>query len=140
MQASFELFDHTADIGVRVRAPSLAELAVPAARALYTIIGELVTDPGVPELRQFDLVGDDAAVLLRDLLAELLFIFEDERRIAVHIDVAEFTATHLRADARLLRTSVERSVYHHEVKAVTYHELGLRAIEGDCEFVYIVDI
>ena len=140
VQPSFELFDHTADIGVRVRAGSLAELATPAAEALYTVIGELVTGPGTPGSRVFDLSGDDPAVLLRDLLAELLFAFEHDRQIAVEIAVAEFTGDRLRATVQMAGLDGRRSVYHREVKAITYHQLGIRAIEGGYEAVYIVDV
>ena len=45
----FEFFDHTADMGVRVWAPTLAELVRPAIDGLYTIIGTLVpAAPAVP--------------------------------------------------------------------------------------------
>ena len=140
MQPSFELFDHTADIGVRVRAGSLAELAAPAAEALYTVIGELVAAPGAPGSRVIDLSGDDPAVLLRDLLAELLFAFEQDRQIAVEIEVVEFTGDRLRATVQMAGLDGRRSVYHREVKAITYHQLGIVAIEGGYEAVYIVDV
>ena len=140
VQTMFELFDHTADIGVRVRAGSLAELVTPAAEGLYTVIGELVTGPGAPESRAFDLSGDDPAVLLRDLLAELLFAFEHDRQFAVEIEVAEFTGDRLRATVQMAGWDERRSVYHHEVKAITYHQLGIRAIEDGYEAVYIVDV
>ena len=43
MTPGYELFDHTADIGVRVWAPSLAKLIPPASEGLYAVLGELTT-------------------------------------------------------------------------------------------------
>ena len=51
MEPSFELFDHTADIGIRARAATLPELATVAGQGLYAVIGDLVPvrgDSGKP--------------------------------------------------------------------------------------------
>jgi len=78
VEASYELFDHTADMGLRVCAPSYEALLDPAAQALYAAIGSLV--PGeVAETRRIELHDEDPAYLLRDFLTELLHIFEREK-------------------------------------------------------------
>jgi SHS2 domain-containing protein len=139
VQPSYEFFDHTADMGIRVRAGTLEQLLFPAAQGLYAAIGEIATMGDVSALPiEFD--GDDAAVLLRDFLTELLILFEREARKAVAIDVTEFDGKTLRVMAATAAVDPQRSVFHREVKAITYHELSIRAIAGGFEATLIVDI
>ena len=139
MEPSYEFFDHTADMGIRVRARTLPDLLMPAAEALYAAIGEIAT-MGETHSLPIDLDGEDKAVLLRDFLTELLILFEREARKAVAVDVAEFNGERLRAVAATAAVDSERSVFHREVKAITYHELSIRAIPGGYEASFIVDI
>ena len=46
----------------------------------------------------------------------------------------------LAVEGLLVPLDVKRCAYYREVKAVTYHELAIREIEGGFEAVYIVDI
>ncbi len=73
MEPSFELFDHTADIGIYARAGTLPELVEAAGEGLYAVIGELVP-AGKPQQSSFDVRAAEAAVLLRDYLNELLVL------------------------------------------------------------------
>lgn len=139
MNAGFELFDHTADVGVRVFAPTLADLADPAARGLYAVIGEIAYGVYAEEWT-FDQRGESAAELLRDLLSELLFLFESRAMIAPSIKVSSFSSGHLNVTAALHPVDPERSSFYREVKAVTYHELSILPIAGGFEARYIVDI
>lgn len=139
MDAFYELFDHTADMGIRVCAPTLGGLLKPAAEGLYAAIGDLV-GIGAGRAERFDLGGEDAAGLLRDYLAELLILFERENRIVTAIDAADFTETHLKADATARAVDEERSIFLREVKAITYHDLAVRTIPGGFEARVIVDI
>ena len=132
MKPSYELFDHTADMGIRVRAATLPELLAPAGDGLYTVIGELVPG-GESEPITFDLTGDEPATLLRDYLAELLILFESDGRIAASVEESTFDEHRLTVDRK-------RSILCREVKAITYHELDIRTIPGGHEATFIVDI
>ncbi|MFQ5494823.1 MAG: archease [Phycisphaerae bacterium] len=139
MRPSFELFDHTADLGIRVRAPALAELLQPAADGLYAAIGRLLPG-GVSASVTLELTGDEAAVLLRDFLDELLILVERDGRIATgHVGTA-FDDHRLHTTVRTARIDPERSVFDREVKAVTYHQLAIQSIPGGVEATLIVDI
>ncbi len=139
VQPSHEIFDHTADAGIRVYAATLAELLQPAGEGLYAVIGNLVT--GSESTRaSFDLPGSDAAILLRDYLNELLIIFERDRRCVRSLDVSTFDDHRLAAAAEVARIDTDRSELHREVKAITYHELDIRTIPGGYEATIIVDI
>ena len=122
-----ETFEHTADLGLRVRAADLDTLFVEAAQALFeTIVADLAS---VRPLRKIDIAisGDDRPYLLFDWLKELLFHFDAE-----HLLLGKFEA-HVRDDGLTGIAWGEpvdraRHVLEHEVKAITYH--GLR-VERD---------
>ncbi len=136
----YELFDHTADVGVRVRAPSLAELLAPATDGLYAIIGDLVTDGREAESRELELSADEPALLLRDYLAEVLGLFEMGRLMVTTVEAREFSQTRLAATVQLQRIDMTASTLEREVKAVTYHELRVCRVADGYEATYIVDI
>lgn len=141
MQARHELFDHTADIGVRAYAPTLPALVEPATRGLYEVIGELVpaADAASEQIR-FDLSGDEPAVMLRDYLAEILLLFETRKLMMIAATVDEFSEQRLALSVQLRPVDQARSDYEREVKAVTYHELRIRPLEDGFEATYILDI
>jgi len=139
MTPGYELFDHTADIGVRVWAPSLAKLIPPASEGLYAVLGELTTF-GTSAARTFELDADDAALLLRDYLAELLQLYDSDHRRLTEIQARVYTPEHLVVTGQARTIDAGRSVPGHEVKAVTYHELAIRPIPGGFEATYILDI
>jgi SHS2 domain-containing protein len=139
VQPTFELFDHTADMGIRVTAPTLADLVRPAADGLYAVIGDLV--PGAaPRPAAWEFQGDDPATLLRDYLGELLLLFEKERRMVANPAQVDFTDQHLAIQAQTVLIDDARSAYEREVKAVTYHELAVARIPGGWQATVIVDI
>ena len=139
MDAHFELFDHTADIGVRSRAPTLPGLVAPATDGLYAVIGDVLTT-GSGDARTFEFADDEPALLLRDYLAELLHLFDTRKQRVTDLDVREFSADRLVVTARACPIDERRSRLHREIKAVTYHELALRPAADGYEATYIVDI
>ncbi len=139
MEATYEFFDHTADIGIRVWAASLAELLAPAGRALYEVIGELIPTEHTEPV-ELDLKGDEAAILLRDYLSELLVMFDRDERMATSVQVARFDDERLTATVRTAAVDSSQSDYQREVKAITYHELAIRKVSGGFEATFIVDI
>lgn len=139
MRSGFELFEHTADVGVRAWGPTRAAVVSPCVEGLYAIIGEVVTQ-GSAESRVIEAVDAEPAVLLRDFLGELLHEFEVERRRATDIDVSVFEDDRLRVKVSLAAVDFEGSELEREVKAITYHELTLRPTDVGFEAKYIVDI
>ncbi len=139
MEPSYELFDHTADMGIRVRAATLPDLLAPAGEALYDVIGD-VKAGGDSEPVSINLIGEEPAELLRDYLAEVLTIFDRDARVVTSVDVATFTNDHLTATLQTAILDDRRSALHREVKAITYHELDVRSIPGGFEASLIVDI
>ena len=139
----FELFDHTADLGLRVRAASLEELLADAGRGLLAMH---VANPEAVrpvQAKTIELTADGPAYLLFDWLSELLFAFESDRQL-----LAEFAITveganpplRLRAVCRGEPMDPARHVMDHEVKAITYHRLQVERQDGTWFAEVIVDI
>ena len=139
MEPSYELFDHTADIGIRVFAATPAELLHPATEGLYAAVGELVPS-GEAETASVDLTGDDEALLLRDYLTEVLMWMECSRRMVVAVGVEEFNARRLAATLETRPIDEERSSLDREVKAITYHQLAIERVANGYRATIIVDI
>ena len=139
MDPSYELFDHTADIGIRVFAATPAELLQPATEGLYAAVGELVPT-GKAETVSVDMTGDDEAVLLRDYLTEVLMWMECDGRMVVALNVEEFTAQRLAVTSETQSIDEERSSLDREVKAITYHGLAIERVAEGYRATIIVDI
>lgn len=138
--AHYELLDHTADLGVRVSAPSLPELLPVAVEALYAAIGTLCPAASTLGSQVMECRGSDKAELLRDFLADLLYRFETRGEIATWVQPIEYSSARLAARVAFAALDRERSDLQREVKAVTYHELSLETTPAGAEAHFIVDI
>jgi SHS2 domain-containing protein len=134
-----ELFEHTADLGLRVRAGDRDALFAEAALCLFSAI---VEDPAtVRHVQKIDikLDGDEIDFLLFDWLRELLYHFDTAHLLLstfeVHVSDAGLTATAWGEPLDRSRHNLE-----HEVKAITYHGLRVEQIAGQWEAEVIVDI
>ena len=135
----FTVFEHTADLGVRVEAASLPDALADAAAGLFAVIaGDLAQiRPIVAET--FTVPGSDPTWLLYDFLGELHAAFEIRRMLFREFEVT-ITGDGLEATARGERYDPARHVLAHEVKAITQHELAVNRGPDRCTATYIVDI
>jgi len=135
----YELFEHTADLGLRVRAPDLATLFREGAEGLFSMMVEENPKIAYATRRELSIEGERYDHLLLDWLSELLFIFETE-----HLVLGEFEVTvdghRLEAGMRARPLDVDRDQLGHEVKAITYHGLRVEQAAGGWLAELIVDI
>jgi SHS2 domain-containing protein len=144
-----EYLEHTADVGMRVSADSFEALLESAARGMARL-----TIPSVDSIepvgqRAFEFAGDDPALILFDLLNELLFVFATERLITLDLQLIQLDSAptdydsetqsppsvdkrsssepprRVRATVSFGRFDPDRDAAGPEVKAVTYHELAV---------------
>jgi SHS2 domain-containing protein len=135
----FELFEHTADLGLRVQADSLEALFVDAARG---VLAMLVADPASVQpltTKSISLSADEPAYLFFDWLSELLYAFEMDRLLLAEFDVA-IDGNKLTATCRGEPMDESRHRMEHEVKAITYHGLRLETMAAGWFAEIIVDI
>jgi SHS2 domain-containing protein len=136
-----ELFEHTADLGIRVVAPDRDTLFREAAEALFDAIAERSSVLEVPGAgrRSFAIEGRRLDYLLVDWLGELLYVFDTER-LLLHDFVVRVDDDGLRAAAAPVPLDPERHRLLHEVKAVTYHRLRVELTDHGWLAEVIVDI
>ena len=123
----YETFEHTADLGLRVRAADLDTLFADAARGLFSLVVANLDSVRPLEKVEFEIAADALDLLLFDWLGELLYTFEVRQLLLAHFDV------HV-SDHRLMATAdgepIDRGrhILDHEVKAITYH--GLKVVHN----------
>jgi SHS2 domain-containing protein len=125
----YETFEHTADLGLRVRAPDLNALFAEAALALFSAIVEELGTVAQRQRLDVKLPADEPAYLLFDWLNELLFRFDAEHRLFGRFEVQVGDAG-LNGTAWGEPLDPARHALSHEVKAITYHHLKVER-DGD---------
>lgn len=135
----YETFEHTADLGLRIRAPDLDALFAEAGQALFSAI---VENPDAIEPRQavtLELSGDDRAYLLFDWLNEWLYRYEAEHLVFSRFEV-QVRDDGLHGTAWGEPLDRGKHVLDHEVKAITYHQLRVEQTADGWLAEVIVDI
>ena len=135
----FELFEHTADLGLRVRADTLEELFTDAASGLLAMLVANPDDIRHVETQTISLSADNVPYLLFDWLTELLYAFETDRILFSSFQI-NIAGINLSAICRGERMDAERHRMEHEVKAITYHGLRVQQTATGWEAEVIVDI
>ncbi len=131
----FQEIEHTADRAFKIRAQSLPELFVLAARAICTAQRQ-PTETQEMVTREVEISGPDRETLLVNWLNELLYLQEVYSESYFAFQVAAISDTHLRAsvvgdtDASARRT----------IKAVTFHGLKIQRLQDEWEATITVDV
>lgn len=135
----YELFDHTADLGIRVHAASLAELLCDAACGLFEVIAGDLAQVRPTRQERLRVDGTDPTWLLFDLVSELHAAFELRRFLGRSCEVV-IDAAGLDASVQGEPYDPRRHLLAHEIKAVTQHGLWVRQAPEGWEAEFIVDI
>lgn len=135
----YETFEHTADLGLRVRAQDLNALFAEAGRGLFSIVVENLDDVRPVETRSFEIAGIDREYLFFDWLNELLFVCDTERMAFAEFEV-HVTGSGLTATARGEKLDPARHRVSREIKAITYHQLKVEQTTGGWLAEVILDI
>jgi SHS2 domain-containing protein len=135
----YQVFAHTADVGLRIKATELNSVFAEAGIALFSLIVSDLRDIEVRIEHEFHVEGHDLDFLLLDWLHELLFTFETQRLLFREFQVSVH-ASGLDAKAWGELFDEHRHRLDHEVKAITYHGLRLERMSGGWLAEVIVDI
>jgi len=125
----FELLEHPADIGFRVRADTLPALYANAAVAMLSI----ATDVAAIEPREtyhLAVASGDRESLMVDWLSEVLYWFDGKRIALTGFEIDRFDGVSLAATAHGEPRDPVRHRANLIVKAVTYHQLRIVEHEG----------
>jgi SHS2 domain-containing protein len=132
---SFEILEHTADVGIRATGATPAEVFEQAALGLADIIGIRTTGPG--EVVEIALDGSDRGGLLVDFLSEILWLHESRSAALASVTVDE--ASNSRVGGRVVLTPLKTALGT-QVKAITYHQLRVEQEAGGWTATVFVDV
>ncbi|MBI4356190.1 MAG: archease [Candidatus Omnitrophica bacterium] len=138
-EAPYEYFEHTADVGLRVRGSTLEELFANAAHGMY---GLLVESPprALAERRTVTVEAGTVAELFVAWLKELLFHAATDRFIGAQFAFQTCTEQRLQATVAGGRFDPARHRLGKEIKAVTYHALQVEPHAGGWTAQVIFDV
>jgi SHS2 domain-containing protein len=134
-----ELFEHTADLGLRIQAPDLNTLFAEAAECLFTAMLEDLGSVRPLTPLTFEVSGADRDFQLFDWLRDLLLRADEEHwvfgKFAVEVRDDGLTGTAWGESLDPARHLLAR-----EVKAITYHGLKVEKTSDGWLAEVIVDI
>jgi SHS2 domain-containing protein len=135
----YELFEHTADLGLRVRAADLNTLFAEAAECLFSAVLEDISSVKPQTAVTIELTGTDREFLLFDWLRELLMRCDEDHVVFGRFEVG-VRNDGLTGTAWGEPLDPSRHLLAHEVKAITYHELKVEKTADGWLAEVIVDI
>jgi SHS2 domain-containing protein len=122
----YEVFEHTADIGLHAYGPTLPVLFANAAVGMES----LMVAPEQVETkvsREVSVEGRDLVSLLVSWLNELIFLFDTEYLLLRQFEIGDFTGTYLKATVAGEPYDSTRHDLGSAIKAVTWHEAYVRS-------------
>jgi SHS2 domain-containing protein len=135
----YEVFEHTADIGLHVYGSTLPELFIHAAQGMES----LMVAPEQVEVqvsREIEVEGHDNISLLIAWLNELIFLFDTEYLLFRQFQIDVLTETQLKARAFGEPNDAQRHDLSSAIKAVTWHEASVEQMDDGYKARIIFDI
>jgi SHS2 domain-containing protein len=136
---SFEVLEHTADVGVRVYGRNLAELLKNAALALLSLITERETVRPDEEI-VFEVEAETGEELLVKMLSEILYLHEVRKMVFADAEIELTDGLKLRGRLRGEKTDTSRHELLLDIKAATYHNLKIERVNDRFMTEIIFDI
>jgi SHS2 domain-containing protein len=128
----YEVFEHTADVGIKAQGADLSQAFENAALGMFDIISDV---DHIHSIGEYDvtLFSKDIEQLLVDWLSELLFIHTVKQVLfaSFQVEVEEKGGQwHITGKALGENYDPEKHAYHTEIKAVTHHMLEIKEDNG----------
>ena len=119
---TFQILEHTSEIGILARGETIAEAFGQAATGMFSIMVQLeaVEERGI---RRVEIDAPDIEALLVTWLNELIYLFEVEGLVFNRAQIPEISSTHLKALCYGEKLDLDRHHFHIAPKAATYHML-----------------
>jgi SHS2 domain-containing protein len=138
-QKPYEVFEHTADVGLHAFGSTLPELFIHAAEGMESL---MVPPEQVRVLvgREIAAEGHDLVSLLIAWLNEFIFLFDTEYLLFREFEIEALTETHLKGRASGEPYDVQRHALSSAIKAVTWHEAAVELTNDGYKARIIFDI
>lgn len=136
---NYELIEHTADIGIKVKGNDLKELFRNAAAAMFDIIAEK-KEPEVKKQAEIKIEqkADNLEELFVNWLNELLSLSATKELIFSDFQINKVDKNTLQALA--IGEDIKNYKVNTEIKAATYHELKLEQTKTGWQAQVIFDV
>jgi SHS2 domain-containing protein len=132
----FELLEHPAEIKLRARGATLAELFANAARGMMAyMFGDELVKAKPERWERIEITAPDGEALLVDWLSELLY-----RATSGYCGYVGFEADEIDEQRLAARVGTVSATAIDDIKAVTHHELTVRKCDGGWEATVVFDI
>ncbi|HOW58114.1 MAG TPA: archease [Candidatus Omnitrophota bacterium] len=122
----YETFEHTADIGLRIRAKDLNRLFQDAAEGFFNLVTDLdaiqKSRPSPLHEIEMNFQEENVEELFMRWLQELLFVFSTRKSVFLEYRFISLTPMLLKLKAKAARFDPKQHVSRHEIKAVTFHQ------------------
>jgi SHS2 domain-containing protein len=126
---TFEVLEHTADIGIIAYGADLNQAFSHAAEGLFSLIIDLDT-VREKSVRPVKVTASDVELLLASWLNELIYIFDAEYLVFRRFEITNITAEQLTANCYGEKVNRHRHKLKTGVKAATYHKLQVVEADG----------
>ncbi|MDH4068207.1 MAG: archease [Dehalococcoidia bacterium] len=139
MKRTFEIVDHTADVGIVAYGTDIEELFCNAALALFS----LITEPeSIQEKSHLNLrvSSDERDSLLVEWLNELIYFFDAKHILFNRFDIERLTENELKATCHGEGFDPMKHKIKRGVKAATYHMLSIDKNNAGYKAHIILDI
>jgi len=138
-ELNYTVLDHTADLGMVVRAKTLEGLFEAAALSMIHIMLK-VEKISSPIISPLSIEGQDLPDLMVRWLGEILYLFEAERLIIVDANVQNLSKHGLEATVFAIPFQPQVHEVFCEIKAVTYHQVEVKKNNSHWETRVIFDL
>ncbi len=135
----YEVFEHTADVGLHAYGSTLPELFIHAAQGMESLMVPL-EQVRLQVSREITAEGHDVVSLLIAWLNELIFLFDTEYLIFREFEIDSLTETHLKGRASGEPYDEQRHDLSSAIKAVTWHEAAVEQTAEGYKARIIFDI
>ncbi len=138
-QRPYEVFDHTADVGIHAFGHTSPELFIHAAQGMGSLMvaPEQIRDS---VSREIVVEGHDVVSLLIAWLNALIFLFDTEYLLFRTFEIDAFTETSLHGRASGEPYDAQRHDLSSAIKAVTWHEATVERTDDGYKARIIFDI
>jgi SHS2 domain-containing protein len=134
----YEILEHTADIGIRVRGNSLSELFWKAIHATVDLLSGGIEIQPLME-KDFSIKEENVEMALVGVLEEIIYFFENKLFLPSDCSVS--------IEEDLYKINLKGNIVSPEgikegtdIKAVTYHKLEIKKVDDKYEATVIFDI
>lgn len=135
----YEVFEHTADIGLHAFGRTLPELFIHAAQGMENLLVP-TEEVCILTSRQITVEGHDTVSLLIEWLNELVFLFDTEYLLFRDFTIESINETQVIGQASGEPYDKQRHHLSSAIKAVTWHEAAVTRLDDGYQARIIFDL